>query len=62
MSEWNGKLISEMETSHIENTMSYLLKNATRQARKFGSGDAKLYLDNSYFDLKQELNKREIKI
>lgn len=60
MSEWNGKLICEMETSHIENTMAYLLKSAAKQARKLGSGDAKLYLDNSYFDLKQELEKREI--
>lgn len=59
MSEWNGRLIEDMTTSHIENTINLLEKNAKKACRKAHGSDWKLYLDNSYHDLKEALEKRD---
>jgi len=60
MQEWNGKLISEMTTYHIENTISYLKKTARRRCKRANGSDWKLYLDAGYQELVEESNKRDV--
>lgn len=61
MSEWNGRLIADMDTSHIENTIKLLEKNAKKACRKAGGSNWKYYVHNSYQDLVEEFNKRDVK-
>jgi len=59
MTTWNGRLISDMDTGHIENTMCMLEKQARQACRKAHGSDWKLYANPSYFDLKEALEKRD---
>jgi hypothetical protein len=59
MSEWNGKLIEDMNSGHIENTLRLLEKQAKQACKKAHGSDWKLYVNNSYFDLKEDLEKRD---
>ena len=60
MSEWNGKLITDMDTGHIENTMRLLITQAKKACKKVHGSDFKLYLNSAYYDLQAEFEKRDL--
>ena len=59
MTVWNGKLIEDMGSGHIENTLLMLEKQAKIVCKQAHGSDWKLYVNNSYFDLKDSLEKRD---
>lgn len=54
MSEWNGRLLVDMSTQHIENTMRFLEK----QARRKHGIRWESFVATVYFDMKDELSQR----
>jgi hypothetical protein len=59
MSEWNGRLIKDMDLQHIDNTLRMLEKAARRDCKKAGGSDWKVYVPTVYFDLKEERDNRD---
>lgn len=60
MAAWNGKLIVDMTSSHLENTIKLLEKQAKASCKKAHGSDWKFYLKGAYYDLKRELDKRDV--
>ena len=57
---WNGKLIAEMDTAHIDNTIAYLEKRAKEDCEHAGEDDLEWYefLPEEYYALLKERDKR----